>query len=298
MPDYLQHVVKRGDTLGKLARINSVTVRELVSLNAIADPDHIEVGQTLKIRQLPGDRPASLDRRYTAANLKLPAANETYRNCIIDASRQTDLAPQAIAAIIDAEAARIAATGQWNAGSRAATSSAAGLTQFIAGTWRGEACRGGGLLNTVARRAGLVDDQGRVTDDAGLLSLRFDPRIAILAGADYAAGNLAILRNAGVLPATLDPAAAAKLAYLAHREGPGRAARFLRGEMGYVTPAIFAANVPGALRRKVLGDAANGNIGQAYRNWFASYVDGKIDVTRFMTDDTGVVIAKLSRFFL
>lgn len=241
--------------------------------------------------------PAASGDPYGAENLQLPAVNGKYLSSILEAAQRTDMAPQTIAAIIDAEAAKIAGTGQWNANSKAPTSSATGLTQFLDGTWRGEARRAGGLLNVEAQRAGVVDANHAIIDDARLLKLRFDPRIAILAGADYAVANLAILRKAGVLPAMIDPAGIAKLAYLAHHEGPARAIRLLRGQMGYVTPAIFAANVPSAAKRQTLLAAAGGDLGMAYRTWFAGYVDATIDVTRFMADATGVHVPKLSSFF-
>lgn len=247
----------------------------------------------------PASSPApAINGPYGAANLLLPSVNGKYHAAIVEAAQRTDLAPQTIAAIIDAEAAKIAATGQWNANSRAATSSATGLTQFLDGTWRGEARRAGGLLNAEAKNAGVVDSNDAIIDDLRLLKLRFDPRVAILAGADYAVANLAILRQAGVLPATLDPAATAKLAYLAHHEGPGRAIKFLRGQMGYVTPAILAANVPNPARRQTLLAAADGNVGTAYRQWFAGYVDANIDVTQFMANSAGVVVPYLARFFV
>jgi lysozyme len=44
------YVVKRGDTLLSIARANSITVSALVSLNSIANPNRIFVGQKLKIQ--------------------------------------------------------------------------------------------------------------------------------------------------------------------------------------------------------------------------------------------------------
>ena len=236
--------------------------------------------------------------RYSAENLKLATVNGKYQGAIVEAGERTRMAPQTVAAIIDAEAAKVAGTEQWNANSKAGTSSASGLTQFLDGTWRGEAKRSGGLLNAEAKTMGLVNAANAVVDDQRLLALRFNPRISILAGADYAVANLAILRGAAVLPAALDPAGMAKLAYLAHHEGPGRAIKFLRGQMSYVSPAIFAANVTNPARRQELINAAGGDIGLAYRNWMAGYIDTKIDVKRFMHIVTGVTVPKLSAFFV
>ena len=235
---------------------------------------------------------------FGAGNLLLPTVNGKYAGAILEAATRTGIAPQTIAAIINSEAAKIPATGQWNANSKASTSTATGLTQFINSTWRGEAVRSGGLLNDEAKRLGVVNASNAIVDDARLLAMRLDPRVSILAGADYAIANLVILRNAGALPVTLDPAGTAKLAYLAHHEGPNRATRFLRGQMGYVTDGILAANVPNAARRQELLDAAGGDRGVAYRTWFAGYVDRNVDIRQFMADKTGVTIPNLAAFFL
>ena len=237
------------------------------------------------------------DAPFASDNLKLEPVNGKYLAAITEASERTAMAPQTVAAIIEAEAAKVPGTRQWDANSKAGTSSASGLTQFLDGTWRGEARRAGGLLNAEAKKAGCVDGSNAIADDRRLLAMRFDPRIAIIAGADYAVANLAIMRNTGVLPVALDPAGTAKLAYLAHHEGPNRAVKFLRGQMGYVTQAIFSANVPGSQRQSLL-TAAHGDTGVAYRNWMAGYVDSKIDVTRYMLSSDGVVVPKLSSFFL
>ena len=235
---------------------------------------------------------------FGPGNLLLPSVNGKYAGSIIEAATRTGIAPQTVAAIINSEAAKIPTTGQWDANSKASTSSATGLTQFINDTWQGEAKRPGGLLNDEAKRLGVVNADNAIVDKARLFAMRLDPRISILAGADYAIANLAILRGAGVLPAALDPAGTAKLAYLAHHEGPNRATRFLRGQMGYVTDGIFAANVPNNARRQELLAAAGGDRGSAYRTWFAGYVDRNVDIRQFMVNKTGVIVPNLSAFFL
>jgi hypothetical protein len=207
------------------------------------------------------------------------------------------MAPQTIAAIIDAEAAKIRGTGQWDANSKASTSSATGLTQFLDATWRGEAQRSGGILNMEAKELGVVNASNQIVDKARLLKMRFDPRLAILAGADYAKRNLSIMRQAGVLPERVDPAGMAKLAYLAHHEGPQGAVRCLKGDMGYVTDKLFAANVVDAARRTRYINAAGGDKGLGYRRWLTEYIDGNIDVTKFMVSTAGVTVPKLQSFF-
>ncbi|HEU4650425.1 MAG TPA: LysM peptidoglycan-binding domain-containing protein [Croceibacterium sp.] len=241
-------------------------------------------------------RPTEFDP-YSVANLKLDPLNGKYLAAITEAAARTGMAPQTVAAIIEAEAAKVPGTRQWDANSKAATSSARGLTQFLDATWIGEATRAGGLLNAEAKAAGTVSADNRVIDRARLLQMRFDPRVSILAGADFAVANLAFLAAKGVLPATVDPAGKAKLAYLAHHEGAPGAVKFLRGEMGYVSTATFNANVPASKRTAALA-AAGGSTGMAYRDYIGSYIDSRIVVTNYMVVSDGVVVPKLRSFFL
>lgn len=234
---------------------------------------------------------------YSVANLKLDPLNGKYLGAIVEAAARTGLPPQALAALIEAEAAKVRGTGQWDANSKSPSSSARGLAQFLDRTWIGEAVRAGGLLNAEARASGCVSADNEVVDRARLLQLRFDPRVSLLAAADLAVVNLAVLADKGVLPAAVDAAGQAKLAYLAHHEGAARAAGFLRGDMGYVSPASFKANVPAAKRATALA-AAGGDIGHAYRDYLARYIDRRIVVTAFMLSAAGVTVPKLRRFYL
>jgi LysM repeat protein len=234
---------------------------------------------------------------YSVANLKLDPTNGKYLGAITEAATRTAMAPQTVAAIIEAEAAKVSGTRQWDANSKSSTSSARGLTQFLNGTWIGEATRAGGLLNTEAKAAGCVSAANQVVDKERLLQMRFDPRVSILAGADFAVANLAFLAARGVLPATVDPAGKAKLAYLAHHEGAPGAVKFLRGDMGYVSSATFNANVPASKRAAAVA-AAGGSIGMAYRDYMGSYIDSRIVVTNYMVSAEGVVVPKLRSFYL
>lgn len=44
------HTVRRGDTLGAIAKAHGTTVAKLVKLNKIKDPDHIEANDVLRLR--------------------------------------------------------------------------------------------------------------------------------------------------------------------------------------------------------------------------------------------------------
>ena len=231
---------------------------------------------------------------FSSANLAL-GSNGLYEASIVEAAQRTGLAPQTVAAIINAEAAK-KPNGQWDANSKASTSSASGLTQFLDATWIQEATRAGGVLNAEARTAGLVSARNQVVDRARLLRQRFDPRFAILAGADFAMSNLAQMRSAGAIPADCDPGALAKVAYLAHHDGRAGAVKFLKGDMSYLSSTQFEANVPKSQRAGFLAAAGN-NEGRAYRAWLTQYVDRNIDVRKFMKNPGGVDVPGLASFF-
>lgn len=80
---------------------------------------------------------------------------------------------------------RLYAGKAWDEQSLNAESQAGGLTQFLRSTWRTEAAREGTYLNEVAVQKGLVDENGKILDDAALLKLRFDPTLSIVAAAEY-----------------------------------------------------------------------------------------------------------------
>lgn len=231
---------------------------------------------------------------YAPQNLAL-GANERYRDSIVEAANRTGMTPQTVAAIINAETLRNA-NGVWQTNAKAGTSTATGMTQFLSSTWVGEATRAGSVLNQEAKAQGLVDANNRVVDRTALLEARNDPRLSILAGADYARSNLAALRADGRITDATSPAALAKYAYLAHHEGLAGARGFLDGNMGYLRSGTFDANVRGATATRYL-EAAGGDMRQAYRNWLSDYTDRQIDVRRFMADPAGVDVPATRSLF-
>ena len=83
----------------------------------------------------------------------------------------------ALAALIDAEAAKITSgpdKGRWDAQSFNSASGATGLTQFLRGTWMDHARNGTTLLNKVAK------DKGLVTALDGIVSGRDSELLALL----------------------------------------------------------------------------------------------------------------------
>ena len=135
---------------------------------------------------------------YAIDNLKLSSVNGKYQAAIAEAAALSGIAPQVLAAIIEAEAAkRKDVPGQWDANSKAPGSSAAGLMQFTTDTWIGEAKTSGRWLNGECRARGLINQSGTVSDQSALLQLRYDARCSIMAGSELAKAGLATLRAKG-----------------------------------------------------------------------------------------------------
>jgi hypothetical protein len=166
-----------------------------------------------------------------AGNLKLDV-NEVYRDEIIAAATKCAMDPAGLAALIDAEADKLA-NGQWDRNSRNPTSTAVGLTQFLKGSWIDMATRAATTLNQTGKQRGFVDNNNRVTNSGDLLALRTDPALSIMSAAEYAASNLSfVIPRITKFPGFYDPSTPdgkMRLAYLCHHEGTGGALKYLRG---------------------------------------------------------------------
>lgn len=231
--------------------------------------------------------PGGVADPYSEENLDL-GVNSEYSDEIMTASEQSGLTPHAVAAIINAEAAR-GAGGVWDANSANSTTSARGLTQFLDGTWIDEGNRAGSYLHGVAQGLGYLDSNGNISPQnrTAFLALRFNPQHSISAAADFAVLNLNNLR-ANNLITDESPAALARYAYIAHHEGPAGAINFIQGDQ-VVSLRQFNANVPASQRAQYLTEA-NGNRNQAYRNYMSDYIDQRIDVRQYMVNDVGVTV--------
>ena len=217
----------------------------------------------------------------TSGTLKL-GKNGVFRDQLLAASGRTNIDPAALASLIDAEAAKI--NGVWNPNSKASTSSASGLTQFLKGTWRQMAGTAGTLLNETGVQNGLVVMSGNsffVPSDnlQALLDLRFDPLQSITAAAEYGVQNLNFLVGKSVIAPNISDDKRAWFMYLAHHEGPQGAADAIKGTLS-VSKSKWNGNVPGSERTKFLQEAG-GNISEAYRRWLFAYADRKIVPSRF-----------------
>lgn len=282
---------------------------------------------------------AAVAQTAPAGTLRL-GHNQALEGAIRTAAARTGTTPEALAAVIDAEAGKktlrvplLKADGTplldkhgkpmtqkaqvWDPSSHNATG-AAGLTQFLKGTWLNEAMRPGTFLNQKAIEHGWVrmeqDAKGRqhpvfvLADgkttsepfakrhlhDANvqtLLAQRFDAEWSINAAADYGARNLALLEKAGFKLDGLSAGERAKLMYLMHHEGEGNGPRFIQGTLDEMPKGKFASSEArlksifvqqvGANKASTLIKLANGDVQQAYRQWLSQYVDDKIDVSKF-----------------
>ncbi|MEW9899000.1 LysM peptidoglycan-binding domain-containing protein [Chitinivorax sp. PXF-14] len=302
--------------------------------------------------QAPAARPVQPPAAATPARQPLPAAkptpagtlrlgnNQALEATIRAAAARTGTTPEALAAVIDAEAGKktlrvplMKANGTplldkhgkpamqkvqvWDASSHNA-SGAAGLTQFLKGTWLNEAMRPGTFLNQKAMEHGWVrmeqDAKGRqhpqfVLADGkttsepfakrhlhdanvqALLAQRFDAGWSINAAADYGARNLALLDKAGFKLDGLSAGERAKLMYLMHHEGEGNGPRFIQGTLDEMPKgrfassearlkSIFAQQVGSSEANKMIDDAS-GDVQLAYRKWLGGYIDSKIRLERF-----------------
>jgi hypothetical protein len=229
-------------------------------------------------------RPADGDLSFPGTFSFRPAAlgpNHVHAQAIEAAAARTGLPAAALAATIDAEAGKIQ-SGAWNALSRNPRSSAAGLGQFLGRTWEGEAQRPGTFLHAIAVGRDWLDHGGHVIPAArsALLALRYEPRVAIEAIADYARTNLDRLKAAGIR-VEHGAEAVARAAYLAHHLGPGDVVHFLRGEIGGGRAAHLLAAQVGESEAARRIDFAGGDAVEAHRAWLLAFVDRRIRPERF-----------------
>lgn len=206
--------------------------------------------------------------------------NARYAGMLDAAASRTGIPASALAAIVDAEAAK-GAGGTWQPYSRNPRSSAAGLGQFLSGTWEGEAERSGSWLNQTAQARGWLDSRGQVKADSrsALLALRYDPRASIEAVADYASANVRALRKSGALVGS-GTADVAQAAYLGHHLGVGDARRFLAGGLSpdRARKLLGAQIGTVAANRRI---AKAGGAVAAHRTWLLDYVGKRVRPDRF-----------------
>lgn len=207
-------------------------------------------------------------------------ANTRHQPALESAAARTGIPANALAAIVNAEAAK-GRDGSWQCYSRNPRSSAAGLGQFLSGTWEGMAERKGTWLNAVAKSKGWLDGNGQIVSAArsSLLSLRYDPTASINTVADYARQNLDGLKRACV-PIGTDADDIARSAYLGHHLGLGDAIKFAKGGLDPARARmLLGAQIGSAKASQHIVEA--GNATAAHRSWFMSFVNRNIRPERF-----------------
>ncbi len=207
-------------------------------------------------------------------------ANASHAATLTAAAERTGLPPALLATIVQAEATT-GADGRWLTFSRNPRSSAAGLGQFLSGTWISEAERPGTRLHEIAGDHGWLNGRGHVVSEArsALLQLRYDGDTAIHAIADYARKNLDQLRAAGLTVGT-SIESLAQSAYVGHHLGLGDAIRFLKGELSPDRARkLLKAQIGGAAAEQRIAEA--GDSVRAHREWLLGYVARAVQPQRF-----------------
>ncbi|PNU02723.1 peptidoglycan-binding protein [Novosphingobium guangzhouense] len=272
--------VRDGGPAAAVTGRNSISQSDPIGLDrllAILDPQSRAALDAAAVPQ--AGAPAAIGSGEAVAAMG-DGPNARYAGMLDAAAERTGLPASALAAIVDAEAAR-GSGGAWQPYSRNPRSSAAGLGQFLSGTWEGEAERAGTWLNAAAQGNGWLDARGQVKAEnrGALLALRYDPRASIEAVADYASANVAALRRSG---ATIGAGTTevAQAAYLGHHLGLGDAKRFLAGGLSPDRARkLLGAQVGSAAAERRIAQA--GSAVAAHRSWLMDYVGTHVRPERF-----------------
>lgn len=207
--------------------------------------------------------------------------NARYGDVLNAASERTGIPANTLAAIVDAEAAK-SPDGSWKLYSRNPRSSAAGLGQFLSGTWLDMAREQGSWLNETARARGWVNESGKIQSGAraSILALRYDGEASINAIADYARQNIGVLRRQGVAIPN-EPTKLAQAAYLGHHLGPGDAVRFMKGGLDDGRARVLLDAQIGSSRAARRISRAGGSASLAHRQWLNGYIGNNIRPDRY-----------------
>jgi len=291
LPKVLRDIEREGLFIVSKFKASNGTWTIIVSATATAGPvtedDLDERDDLLEEDELQDDDTEEEGPLQGASEVGLVLrANEVFRDAILTASDRTGIDAAALAALINAEAAKNS-DGSWNPSSAAPTSSAVGLTQFIDTTWEFMAKRSGTLLNETARDKGFVTSSNKIVASRrkNLLALRLDPTQSIVAAAEYGNRNLASLHKDALVPQGANDDDIARLMYLAHHEGLAGAKAFLRGTLTAARATkLLAANVPNANRRSALLARNGGSSVKAYREWLESYIKERVVPNSFRAE--------------
>lgn len=214
---------------------------------------------------------------YTEKNLRLIQGNEQYRTSLITSAERYKLTPQALAALVDAEAAKV--KGVWQERSNEGDPKLAqGLAQFFKAAW----------LDVKDNQDSLLHADCASLGESALLKKRLEAKYAIDSAGAYAVMNLNNFAKKTKFAVDGLPAEdKAKLAYLLHHEGLTGALRLVG-----IGAALDAETAEGRLIKQVKEEKAAQLIKQydddpvaAYKGWLYSYTDSKINVNNFTVTD-------------
>lgn len=212
--------------------------------------------------------------QFTEDNLLLKPINNKYRAYIMNASKKHGFAPQALTAFIEAEAAK-KSTGEWNEKSYNKKSKAAGLTQFLEGTWLEMCSNSNSLVGQYVAKHSNLSRQEK-------LDLRYDGEMSIDAAAAYAVCNF----KASKLPYQnlIEPSAIAKFAYLLHHEGAGGARQFVNNSFSQDRAKYLLYNQMASKQADEILKRYNNDAKVAYGAWLRNYIDGHINIYQYVVD--------------
>lgn len=252
---------------------------------------------------------------FAGENLYLNKGNEKFRQAIVDASKRYNLTPHALAAIINAEAAKTK-NGTWIETCAAAGSSARGLGQFLPAAWfqyiakpatmgNAEAIKLTGANTLLAANNTLyqVNDQRKTEVSASMqkliLSWRDNGGYSIDAIGAYADDNLLYLKKQGIDATGLPPDEKVKIAYIMHHEGPMNGMLYLSGKLGRTVDSppnkiriklasqLKTKKDDGTAMAKAIADRFDGDYAKAYYYFLANHTDTMVRAKNFMLKHEG-----------
>ncbi|SDB82929.1 LysM peptidoglycan-binding domain-containing M23 family metallopeptidase [Acinetobacter boissieri] len=242
---------------------------------------------------------------FSEGNFIIIPENEKYRGYIFAAAKRHNLTPHSLAALINAEAAKLNDRGEWNPKSKAPPpGTAAGLTQFLSASWLGMAADTNALVGQyVAAKYPNVKPKDLSTFFSKnshikqeVLDLRFNPEMSIDAAGAYARANLkGLQKDVPSVSQLQDAEALAKLAYLLHHEGLAGAKTIIKDNLtekrAYEllnTQLVYKNKKTKELvteRRDILLKRYHNDPIKAYKSWLMGYVNEHINVYKFYPKD-------------
>lgn len=233
-----------------------------------------------------GNKTHVVSFQFTEDNFLLTPINNVYRSYIIASAKKYGLTPHALAALINAEAAKTK-DGQWNANSKAQSTTAAGLTQFLSDTWLD-------MANNKSTLIGKYKNENPSASKEKILNLRFKPEMSIDAAGAYAIHNF---KASGLDYKRLkEPSSIAKLAYLLHHEGATGGSHFVNNKISEERSKKLLYKQFGKNGQKTADGYIKkyGSAKVAYIEWLSTYIDTKIRVLHYVPDSKKTSLKEVS----